>query len=500
MTKFISRRLFLGSAVGSVAASIAAGTWARPTEKSLRPVARPGGLRKKAVKGPDALVGQVGLSGRVSYQVTDVKTGLVLESRGAVNGMPPASVTKAITALYALDALGGDHRFETRIFATSTPVNGVLQGDLILAGGGDPTLDTDALASLVTQLKSAGLREIRGRFLVWGGGLPFTKSIDPDQPDHVGYNPAVSGIALNYNRVHFEWKRGANGYAVAMDARSERLRPSVSMARMKIVARETPVYTYAQKANVDHWTVARGALGKGGSRWLPVRLPALYAGDVLRSLARAQGIPLPKPQDAKTAPKGQVVARHQSARLRVILKAMLRYSTNLTAEMVGLAATKARTGNVRSLRASATEMSRWAQSRMGMPNVRLVDHSGLGDASRVSASAMSMALVKVHQQGLLKPILKPIALRHENGKINKAHPIKVVAKTGTLNFVSALAGYMTAPDGTELAFAIFSADETRRKQVKRGDRERPAGAAGWNKRAKKLQQKLVERWGVLYGT
>ncbi len=84
--------------------------------------------------------------------------------------------------------------------------------------------------------------------------------------------------------------------------------------------------------------------------------------------------------------------------------------------------------------------------------------------------------------------------------MNKGHPIKVRAKTGTLNFVSGLAGYMTAKDGTELAFAIFVADTRAREKIKRNDRDRPQGARGWNKRAKVLQQRLIERWGAVYGS
>ena len=74
------------------------------------------------------------------------------------------------------------------------------------------------------------------------------------------------------------------------------------------------------------------------------------------------------------------------------------------------------------------------------------------------------------------------------------------AKTGTLNFVSALAGYVTAPDGTRLAFAMFMADEKRRAGVAKVDREAPQGSKSWNKAAKRLQQALIERWATLYGT
>ena len=68
---------------------------------------------------------------------------------------------------------------------------------------------------------------------------------------------------------------------------------------------------------------------------------------------------------------------------------------------------------------------------------------------------------------------------------------------GTLNFVSTLAGYMTARDGTELVFAIFTGDLRRRAQVK--NEEQPQGAGAWVRRSKVLQSQLLERWDVLYG-
>lgn len=487
---------------------MASGALANAPARSLRPVLRPGGggataqvAAKAAVPEAEALIQAAGLgAGRVGFAVADAKTGLMLEAHDGDLGQPPASVTKTVTALYALDALGAGYRFVTDLIATGPVVNGVLKGDLVLSGGGDPTLDTDALADMARRLKAAGVRRVAGVFKVWGGALPQLHEIDRNQPDHVGYNPAISGIALNFNRVHFEWKRGGNGWVTAMDARSKRYRPVVSMATMRIVNRDLPVYTYQEKNGTDRWTVASKALGKGGSRWLPVRQPEIYAGEVFRALAGAQGITLGRPRLARARPGGTALVQQASVELREVLRDMLKYSNNLTAEMVGLAASRARGGKPGSLKASAQVMNRWAVQTLGMRDARLVDHSGLGEDSRLTAADLTQALVRAHTEGTLKPILKKIAMRHDNGKVNKSHPIKVFAKTGTLNFVSCLAGYMVAPDGTEMAFAIFAADQKARAQIKRGDRERPRGARGWNKRAKKLQQKLIERWGALYGT
>jgi D-alanyl-D-alanine carboxypeptidase/D-alanyl-D-alanine-endopeptidase (penicillin-binding protein 4) len=497
MTRIISRRYFLGSAA---AAGImgAQDVQAGPPTASLRPVLRGEDFFKRSARSVEEILGEARLAGNVSFAVADAKTGSALEAHDAAVARPPASVTKAITALYALDALGADHRFETQLRATGGIVDGEINGDLILVGGSDPTLNTDTLAQMAANLKAAGIIGVKGGFKVFESGLPVLDRIDPEQPDQVGYNPGVSGLALNYNRVHFEWKRVSGDYTVTMEGRTDAYRPAVQMAVMQIKDRAAPVYTYESRGGTDAWTVSRTALGNSGARWLPVRKPGLYAGEVFQSLAGSHGIRLGKPEMITSLPQGEVVVRHASDDLRSILVDMLKWSNNLTAEMMGMAATLARGQKPAGLKASAEQMNIWARDNLGMQSAALVDHSGLGDDSRVTANDMVAALVKVHSAGL-REILKPVTMRDEQRRPMNDHPLKVDAKTGTLNFVSSLAGYMTGTDGTEMAFAIFAADEDIRATLTRAERERPPGGASWNGRAKRMQQQLIERWGVLYG-
>ena len=497
-----TRRFVLG---GLAALASTQSALANPPASSLRPQLRgqaSANARARRASQPEKLLESTGITGAVGWAVADVKTGLRLEAVEGETGLPPASVAKALTALYALEVLGGEYRFKTRLLATGPVQNGVLKGDLILAGGGDPTLNTDGLAVMAGKLKEKGIREVRGAFRVYDGMLPYTRSIDEDQPDQVGYSPAVAGIALNYNRVHFEWKRAASGYAVAMDARTERYRPQVEMAVMRVVNRSMPVYTYKNTGNKDSWTVASKQLGNGGARWLPVRRPADYAGDVFRTLARSHGIVLKPAKVSRTLPAGATtLAEQSSGKLWTILRDMLKYSNNMTAEMVGMTASAERLGkSPASLKASALQMSRWAAQRYGMKDTRLVDHSGLGDASRMTPDDLVGALVEVRRRGILRPLLKPIPIRDSKGRVVRGHPVKVNAKTGTLNFVSGLGGYMTTADGTELAFAIFAADTQTRSKIKRDQRERPSGARSWNGRARAFQQKLIARWSSVYGS
>ena len=484
-------RLTRRAALGGLLASAASPLLADAPARSIRPAPRAPDFFKEAVKSAAELVQEARLGGQVSFAVADARTGAILEDRSAGMAQPPASTAKALTALYALDALGADYRFATRLVATGPVESGRIEGDLILVGGGDPTLDTDGLAEMAAQLKRVGVREIAGTFKVWDRALPKLRGIDALQPEHVGYNPAVGGLNLNFNRVHFEWRRQSGKYNVTMDARSSKYRPDVTMARMRVVDRSAPVYTFADGDNRDEWTVARSALGNGGARWLPVRRPALYAGEVFLTLARANGIQLGGGVGQATTDQGATLVTHQSAPLNEVVQGMLKFSTNLTAEVLGMTASAKRGADISQLSQSAAQMNRWLASSGAATDARLVDHSGLGGDSRISAGDMVRAMVKAAPDGQLRGLFKtyPIEDRPE---------VIVQAKTGTLNFVSALTGYVSAPGNVDLAFAIFCADAPRRAALSGAEMERPTGGIAWTRRARNLHWQLLDRWSTVY--
>lgn len=482
----MERRRFLNLLLGGTALAAMPACAGAP-ERSLRPQLKPA----PPVEG---IVSRAGLGGDLAYAVVDMRSGNLLEGQGANTPLPPASVAKAITALYALEVLGAGYQFRTRLVAVGTVSDGVLRGDLVLAGGGDPTLETDMLAAMAADLARAGVRQVTGRFLVWGGALPFIEEIANDQSVQAGYNPSVSGLNLNFNRLHFEWRRAGNDYAVTMDGRSNRHRPAVNMARMQVANRSAPLYGYRRTATLDDWSVARSALGNTGSRWLPVRHPELYAGDVFRVLASAQGITLPAPEVTRSAPAGQDLVTHRSRTLQEVLRDLLRFSTNISAEAVGMTATAARSGRPASLAGSAGAMSDWARTRYGMSSARLVDHSGLGANSRVSMGDLANMFRIAGSDGTLRAILREHPFRDGNGNVIANPGLDVRAKTGTLYFVSALGGYVAAPSGRDLAFAICSADLARRAGVAGQDLDRPDGTAAWAGQARRLQQDLLRRW------
>lgn len=461
---------------------------------TVRPQPRPPKAGSPAPNQSEALIVAAKLGGEVCFALSRPGEAALLEGRQPDRPMPPASVAKAVTALFALDRLGPDHRFETRVMRLGTVSGGTLHGDLLLVGGGDPGFDSDQLGDLVAQLAATGLRRVTGGFIVVDGALPRVERLVRDQPEHVGYNPALSGLILNFNRVHFEWAREGDGWVTRLDARGERFRPEVGTSTMRIADRDLPVFAYQRAEGRDRWSVASTALAKPGSRWLPVRDPGAYAGAAFAALAAGVGITLPPATRLQDLPRGALsIVSHQSPPLHEVLRLMLKHSTNLTAEVVGLTASGAP-----GLGASAQAMNLWARSTLGAaPDLQ--DHSGLNSASRVSARdmvAMLQGARALRHGAMLPALLRENGLADETGKEVPDAAVRIFSKSGTMNYVSGLAGHLRGEGDRGLIFAVFSADLPRRESVPVEQREGPPGSSSWAKRARRLQGQLIRGWAL----
>lgn len=432
----------------------------------------------KPQQSADRLIDAAGL-GEVAYALVDAATGEVLAARDAGRPMAPASTLKAVTALYALDRLGAGTRLATRV---------LVDGDrMILAGGGDPTLSTDDLATLAGVVAASGAVP-PARFEIWGGALPAIPEISPGQQPQLPYNPSLSGMMLNFNRVHLGWRQGQGGPALTLEARAGANRPRAYTIAARTKAGGAPLFDYVQAPGREEWAIAPAALRGTGSRWLPVRQPELYAGDVFQTLCRAKGLVLPKPEIATEPPRGTEIARLDSPPLREIMRGMMDYSTNLTAEALGLLASGA--GD---LAASGSAMQGWARGRGVSGDFRFLDHSGMSPDSRVTAAMMAGLMAGYGRSRGLRGVMKTIPRRDGDGKrIPDGARGPIEAKTGTLNFVSNLTGYLRPPGRRELCFAIYVADPDRRAGTE--GQELPAGVIGWTTRAKRLQQQVIDLW------
>ena len=143
-------------------------------------------------------------------------------------------------------------------------------------------------------------------------------------------------------------------------------------------------------------------------------------------------------------------------------------------------------------------MTQWVRAKAG-GTASFADHSGLSDQSAISAQDMVKLLLSPDAETTLRPIMKQIRMTDAERSDIPDFPGEVRAKTGTLNFVTTLAGYIKTAGTRDLAFAIFAAEPDARAQGKLQADEQPAGSIDWNRRARRLQQQLLQRWTLLYG-
>ncbi|MGI9492647.1 MAG: D-alanyl-D-alanine carboxypeptidase/D-alanyl-D-alanine endopeptidase, partial [Geminicoccaceae bacterium] len=313
----------------------------QPDERFFRPLLR---IDDSALPLPKALPE----GAEVSYVVIDLDRGTTIAQHNGDRDHIPASAAKLATAVVALQHLGPDHRFRTEIRTTGPIENGILKGDLILKGGGDPLLDIPDLVSLIDDLARLPLRHVEGQFLIDDSLLPRFTEIEPSQPTEAGYNPSVGALSLAFNRVKLRWENRSS-------LRVETL-PHLDEASFERAGSDHLPPCGVQLKQFDGreavWQLAdRGA--RRLKRSLPVKDPGLYAGSVFVDLASLHGIHLPLPKRAVFDTESQLLAFHESRPLRELVRDMLWYSNNLVAELIGLATVKTVEPDLTSLEKSA---------------------------------------------------------------------------------------------------------------------------------------------------
>ena len=490
-----SRRIFLTFAA-AVAASL---LMAAGPKKVVAPTSL------KAMPGTE-IRSSMGLTGVSGWILLDLETGAIVDQHNADQGFVPASVAKLPTAAFALDALGPAYRFETRVRATGKVARGRVAGDLVLQGGGDPELDTDALAVIARMLKDKGITRVDGALVTDGSALPQTPAIEPSQAVDASYNPAISGLNLNFNRVHVKWDARKGRNELSVEAEAERMSPPVQRISVSLAdGQGLPTFSLNLHGGQERWQMARRAFKGRAARWLPVKGPEAYAAEVFRTVCAAAGLPLPDSRTGAAPRDAPVLLTYRSRPLAEILRDMLKFSTNITAEATGSTATRHIGIAAGSLKDSAEVMNAWAASvagfSMGDPGFRFANHSGLTLDSRVSPRRMAELLVALGKRapdpGARHPMLPGgIAgyLKTHNVAARDVpldyDRLTVVAKTGTMSYVRGLAGYIATPGGKRLAFAIFSNDLSRRGTGAQRVNKR------WLGRARGFERALIRSWVI----
>jgi len=252
----------------------------------------------------------------VGYLLFDPADGRTVASHQADVPRIPASTAKVATLIAALQILGDDYRFETSVFATGQVEADTLHGDVYLRGGGDPTLTTDDLRELVTALQQAGIVRISGGFIFDESFLIRTGEIESRQPIAASYNPGISALSLNYNRIQLRWKRepDAEGFATTVVSLAAGGNVPVEGIGTGGLPRgfDARIKFLHDGAAMDRWLLSP-TLPARGQEMLPIKAdPGRVAALLFRTLCQQQGIDLPIPRRGVVPAGARVLHTHRS--------------------------------------------------------------------------------------------------------------------------------------------------------------------------------------------
>ncbi|MGF6231643.1 D-alanyl-D-alanine carboxypeptidase/D-alanyl-D-alanine-endopeptidase (penicillin-binding protein 4) [Inquilinus ginsengisoli] len=442
-------------------------------------------------------------AGDVAYILFDAQSGQLIDSAQATRPMIPASTMKVASMLAAIEILGADHRFTTIVTAGGSIAGGVLNGDLALIGGGDPTLDINDLADLVGQVRQAGITKVTGRFIVDDTALQALPFLDPLQPLAASYNPGLTGLAVNFNALRVSWQTRQGRF----DARADAVAEGRNVTLPWVDVSEGAATPYRPVEGHEGWILS-SRLPDKGSDLLPIRYPSATAAEIFRSFARDAGIALPAPAIGPRTAEGTIIARHDSETLPVIVTRVLKYSNNLSAEMIGMMAARQALGrgSITQGEAGRTLAAWWAQKlpQVDWSGLSIPGASGLSTAARISPVQMAAVLIEGNRIGLpaLMPERPDGGAEAGSGEPPPLPAGRLRAKTGTMGYVRGLAGYLSANSGRQLGFAIFIVDEPQRAAADAATDPLVLAvsqpARRWLGRARATERELLRQWAAAY--
>jgi serine-type D-Ala-D-Ala carboxypeptidase/endopeptidase (penicillin-binding protein 4) len=429
-------------------------------------------------------------SDAVGFVVVDLDQGRPVAEWNADQLFIPASVAKLATVTAAEQILGPDFKFQTRLYRA---------GDTVyLQGGGDPVLTNIELRDLARMLKGV---PVAWKALVYdASALKGVPEVDDRQPIEAVYNAGFGALDLNFNRIQVNWSRGEDG-KLTFKARAvaDGLNVPADWISILPATSEPPPganFLYAGGMDGERWLTAPDlaeTLPEDGAIFLPVRNPALNTALVFRRMAADVGVSLPLPL-AGTVPAGaELIGTAESPPLSEIIKGLLKFSNNITAELIGATAMQKLTGRVLSQPESGAALAAWLKDHFPATDWRgftLVNHSGLGNRDRASPRQIAGILTALSRDPVLSGLMNRIMT--DDPKADAA------AKTGTMDFACGLGGLFTGKSGRRFAFAIFLTDRDRRAKLD-ADLDRrilapTPGAESWLGRARGLENALLKDW------
>lgn len=394
---------------------------------------------------------------RVGMEVMQASNGDVLFAHNAARPFNPASNTKMLTTAAAMSYLGADFRYHTALYGPEPDADGVIRGDVVLRGSGDPSLTTTDVAEIARALSARGVQRIEGD--LYADPRFHARGHKPSDP-----GDGEGALILNRNTYGVRVRPGDVGHAALVS-----VEPRVELFTVENQA--TTVHGKRSRLRIDSYrkddhlvVTVRGRIADNRGEYVDLRRLAdgsLLAASVLRVALTDFGIELGGRVRAGNVVSTSLLAEHVSAPLSEVCRISNKPSNNFVAEAIY----KTLGGELYGMPGTLAKGTRAVIDYLSSVGIkpgayRIVNGSGLTHENRITPADLSTMLRKIYYDLSVAPeFLASLAVAGIDGTIRNrflgTDAVGLVrAKTGTLTGVSALSGYVGEKDDV-LIFSIF---------------------------------------------
>ena len=401
----------------------------------------------------------------IGVEVREVKARKSLISINRVQPMNPASTMKLLTTYAGLELLGPAYTWKTEAWLDGILDGGVLQGDLILKGYGDPKFTIEQFWLWLRELRGRGLREIHGNLVLDRNAFQLAP-YDPaafDKDPARAYNVGPDALLLNFNAIHLHLI--PQGGKVSILAEPE-------LAGIRI---ENRLITISQ-GDCSNWDDAISTQLNGATLLIQGTFPAscgerakyfsplthsIYIDTVFRALWQELGGTFSgSVRDGATPNNARLFATHSSAPLSELIRDINKFSNNVMARQLFLSLSVSPSAPATIEHSEQTVHDWLVQKKLSFPELVLENGAGLSRAERISPHSMTLLLQTAQDSPLQSEFEASLPILGVDGTLKKRFRDSAVTrhahlKTGTLDGVKTVAGYVQSRSGKQWIMVFF---------------------------------------------
>jgi D-alanyl-D-alanine carboxypeptidase/D-alanyl-D-alanine-endopeptidase (penicillin-binding protein 4) len=397
-----------------------------------------------------------------SFYVHEVGKKQPLITHNSNKAMNPASVMKLVTTYSALELLTPAFRWTTEVYRDGEVVNGVLQGNLIIKGHGDPSFKAQDFWRLLMHVKQAGIHSIAGDLVIDKSYFanPIGARRTFDNETWRAYNAEPSAFLVNGRNTSFRFDVAPDGRVTI--AQEFELPEVTIINNMQLKRggcgswRSNYSYDVVPTGNGAQVTFTGKFSEKCGTRYLELSVmdDTQYAYYTFKKLWRELGGDFNGGLQVSTVPLNATkVVAQDSQPLGYVINDVNKWSVNVMARQLFLTTAAEQQQAPANEALGELTVNNWFASKgMKLNEFRVENGSGLSRTSRINAKHLGQMLVKAFNSPVMPELMSSMAVLGVDGTVKsrlkkagmngRAH-----LKTGTLNGVSAIAGYVFNKQG-----------------------------------------------------